>query len=632
MLNFLRSHASGWVAKILIGLLVMAFAVWGIADVFRGFTSTTILTAGDTEIPADRFAAEYRQRLNEFAERIGQPLTAAEGRKYGIDRRVIAQLAGSAVLSEEASDLGLTVSDALVAADIRGDQNFFGAFGKFDRQTYELALAQSQISEAAFVNDRREFMTRDQLLKAVAGGATVPAGLAEAMYEYQYETRTARYIVLPPDLVGNIEDPAEDVVAAYYAQASNRFTKEETRSFSVLTVKPSDIAPTIGVDAAQLEQAFEDRRGLLDKPETRTVIQIPLPDAEAAADVSARLKAGETVESVLTERGLSLDDVTLTDVTERGFLSPDIAAAAFALEQGEVSDAIDGPLAHVVLKVENISPAAPAVFEDHKEAIKAQLVEDAAADAVFDLYNKIEDERAGGATLDEVATRFSLDVVSVDEATRTGLTRAGQPPANMPSIPGLISEVYEMDIGIETPANDLPDGGYYWVEVTGVTPAEVKPLDDVRAQVIALWKSEQRKVLLDALAQSLVERGNAGESIDALAAEQSRVAQTSQPMLRRFSNDTFSRIGVNSLFGSPEGGFSYALAGFGDSMVVMQVAKIETPEPGNGTADLDEIHDALSARAGDDLIASLVTALQEKHVVEVNYGLLDQMVGDASGS
>jgi len=103
-------------------------------------------------------------------------------------------------------------------------------------------------------------------------------------------------------------------------------------------------------------------------------------------------------------------------------------------------------------------------------------------------------------------------------------------------------------------------------------------------------------------------------------------------MLRRFSNDTFSRIGVNSLFGSPEGGFSYALAGFGDSMVVMQVAKIETPEPGNGTAGLDEIHDALSERAGDDLIASLVTALQEKHVVEVNYGLLDQMVGDASGS
>ncbi|MEQ9519964.1 MAG: SurA N-terminal domain-containing protein [Parvibaculum sp.] len=632
MLNFLRNHASGWVAKILIGLLVMAFAVWGIADVFRGFTNTTILTAGDTEIPADRFAAEYRQRLNEFAERIGQPLSAAEGRKYGIDRRVISQLAGSAVLSEEASDLGIAISDALVAADIRGDENFFGAFGKFDRQTYDMALAQAQISEAAFVNDRREFIARDQLLKAVAEGATVPAGLAEAMYEYQYETRTARYIVLPPDLVSEIEDPAEDVITEYYAQASNRFTKEETRSFAVLTVKPSDIAPTIGVDDAQLLQAFEDRRGLLDKPETRTLIQIPLADAEAAADVSVRLKAGEALETILAEKELSLDDVTLKDVTERGFLSPDIAEKAFSMSVGEVSDAIDGPLAHVVLRVENITAAAPAVFEEHKDEVRKALVEDEAADAVFDLYNTIEDERAGGASLAEIASRFSLEVVTIDEATQTGLTRAGQPPANMPNIPGLIAEVYENDVGIETPANELADGGYYWVEVTGVTPAEVKPLDEVRGQVLDLWKREKRKLLLDELAQSLVERGNAGTSIDALAAEHARAAQASTPMLRRFSNDTFSRIGVNGLFGSPDGGFSYALAGFGDSMVVMQVTKIETPEPGNGTDGLDEIQAALSERAGDDLIASLVTALQEKHVVEVNYGLLDQMIGDASGS
>lgn len=632
MLNFLRKHASGWVAKILIGLLVLAFAVWGIADVFRGFTDTTVLTAGNTEVSVDRFAAEYRQRMNEFSERIGQPLTPAEGRQYGIDRRVIAQLAGSAVLSEEASSLGLAVSDALVAADIRGDENFFGAFGKFDRQTYNLALAQSQISEAAFVNDRRDFMTRDQLLKAVSEGATVPAGLAEAMYEYQYETRTARYIVLPPDLVANVEDPSDEVVADYYEQASNRFTNEETRSFSVLTVRPADIAPTIGVDEAQLEQAFEDRRETLNKPETRTLIQIPLADAETAMNVSERLKAGEALDAILAEKELALEDVTLTDVTERGFLSPGIAEVAFALNVGDVSDAIEGPLAHVVLRLESITEAVPAQFEDHKDTLRAALVEDAAADAVFDLYNKIEDERAGGSSLEEVASRFSLDVVSIDEATRTGLTRAGQPPANMPDIPGIMSEVYDLDVGVESPASDLAEGGYYWVEVTGVTPAQVKPLEDVRAQVVELWKQEKRKVLLDELAQKLVERGNAGESIDALAAEQARVAQTSQPLLRRSSNETFSRIGVNGLFGTPEGGFTYAQAGFGESMVVMQVAKIETPEPGDGTQGLDDIQAALSERAGDDLIAALVVALQEKHVVEVNYGLLDQVIGDASGS
>ncbi|MEQ9144696.1 MAG: SurA N-terminal domain-containing protein [Parvibaculaceae bacterium] len=631
MLNKLRQNAGGWAARILIALLVVAFAIWGIADIFRGFSSDTVLTAGETEITAERFSAEYRRLLDDFSERLGQPISADEGRKYGIDRRVLAQLAGSAVLSEEAKELGLTVSDEMVAADIRNDETFHGVFGKFDRQTYQLALSQNQISEPVFVNDRRDFLTRDQLLSTVTAGASVPDGLAEALYEYRYERRTARYVVLPPDLVSTVEEPSEEVIAEYHQQAANRFTRPETRSFAVLTVRPSDIAPTIAVEEAVLMDEFENRRDEFDKPETRSVIQIPLADAETALRVSERLRDGEKIEEVLADVGLSIDDVTLNDVTERGFLSPDVGAAAFALDEGAVSDPVEGPLGPVVLIVTGIKPAVPAKFEDVRETLKEELVAAEAADAVFDLYNTIEDERAGGATLLEVAERFSLDVTQVDEITSQGLTAAGPPPENMPNIPDLVSLVFANDVGLEIPAGDLPDQGYFWVEVTGVTPAELKPLEEVRDDVVDLWKREKRKVLLEELAQSLVERGNQGESIEAIARSLGRTAFTSPPMLRRFSDETFSRIGVTNLFATPLDKFTYAGAGFGDSMVLMQVSDISTPEPGDGTADISDIRNNLAETAGDDLIASLVIALQEKYQVEVNYGLIDQMLSPGTG-
>jgi peptidyl-prolyl cis-trans isomerase D len=626
MLNTIRENAGGPAAKILIGVLVMAFAVWGIADIFRGFSSDVIVTAGSTEIPAERFNAEYRRNLNDLSERIGQPISPAEGRQYGLDRRVIAQLAGAAVLSEEAENLGLAVSNTIVAADIRSDETFHGAFGKFDRQTFELALAQNQISETAFVNDRREFMTRDQLLNSVVAGAATPDGLAEALYEYRYEQRTVRYLVLPPDLVDEIADPSEEEITAYHQQAALRFTTPETRSFSVLMIKPEDIVPTIAIDEAVLLETFEDRRDEFDKPETRNVIQIPSADDEKATEIVTRLRNGDKIEDVLSETGLSIDDVTLSDVTIRNFLSTEIADTAFALEEGEVSDPVEGPLGPVVLIVTGISPAVPAEFEDVKDDIKTELVAGEAADAVFDLYNKIEDERAGGATLAEISNNLGIDLVSIDETTSQGLTAAGPPPANMPAIPTIVSEVFANDVGIEVPAGELADDGYYWIEVTSVSPAALKPLEEVRDDVVDLWKREQRKVKLDELARSLVERGNKGEPIDAMARSFTRAVQTSPAMLRRFSNETFSRIGVNNVFSTPVDDFTYALAGFGDSMVLMQVTTVETPEQGNGTIDLEEIKLALKETASDDLISSLVVALQEKYQVEVNYGLIDQIL------
>lgn len=631
MLHQLRKTASGWVAYLIIIPLVAAFAIWGIGDILTGFGSNTVLTAGETEISAQRFNAEYAQRLDDFSDRIGQYVSPQDGRRYGIDRRVLSQLAGSAVLSEEARALGLAASDEMVATDIRTDETFFGAFGQFDRQTFDLALRQNQLTEQDFVADRRDFLTRDQLLSTVTAGATPAAGLAQALYEYRYERRNVRYITLPPDLIENIEDPAEDVLEAYYQQAAIRFTRPETRSFHVVTIRPSDIAPTLAVDEEVLRSEFEDRRGLYDQQETRSVIQIPAPDTTKALEISEKLRAGAAIEDVLAEIDLNIDDVTISDATITGFLSPEIGTAAFELEEGAVSDPIDGPLGPVVLIVTGIKPAVPAVYEDVRDELQQELVAQQASDAVFDIYNEIEDERAGGALLPEIAHSHSLDIVTVEDVTEQGLTVAGPPPENMPSIEGLLPLVFTNDVGVEIPAGDLDDEGYFWVEVTDVSPAELKPLDEVREEVIALWKREKRKAKLEELAQSLVARGNQGESMDKIAAEFGRAALTSPLMVRRFNNETFSRIGVTNVFATPVGKFTYALAGFGDSMVLMQVASIETPEPGDGTAELSEIEESLKATASDDLIASLVVALQEKYEVEVNYGLLDQMLSPGTG-
>ncbi len=172
---------------------------------------------------------------------------------------------------------------------------------------------------------------------------------------------------------------------------------------------------------------------------------------------------------------------------------------------------------------------------------------------------------------------------------------------------------------------DLLGKGYDRVRVDGVTPPELKPLKDVRAEVVALWKTEKRKADLDALAQSLVARGNKGESFDKMASAVGRTVLTSPDIKRESQSDTFSRIAVARLFAAPKGGFAYGPVGFGDSLLVMQVKNVDEPKPDWQSADYKKLHDDVTASLQNDMIVTYVAGYEHMLRPEFNTRLLERV-------
>ena len=154
--------------------------------------------------------------------------------------------------------------------------------------------------------------------------------------------------------------------------------------------------------------------------------------------------------------------------------------------------------------------------------------------------------------------------------------------------------------------------------------SEVKPLAEVRADVIKLWKTEKRKADLDALGLTLVERGNKGESFDKLASSVGRTPLTSPDMKRFSESDTFSRIAVTRVFAAPQGGFAYGPVGLGDSLLVMQVKSISDPKPDRQSADYKKIADDIRDALQTDMITTYIAGLEKKLGVDVNTTLLDR--------
>ncbi len=628
MLDSMRKSAGGPVAKVLIGLLVISFAVWGVNDVFLGYSSTSVATVGDEDISTVEFQRAFDDSIREYSQRLGQPLTRTQAQQYGLDRAALSQLIGLAAFDIGAKQSGLTVSDTAVAQNITSDPSLTGTFGKFDRQGFDQQLQRMGTTEQAFITDRRKYLVRMQLNSAIEAGVEVPNTLITAISTYQDETRVASYIILPPQTVGTISEPDAKTLDAYYQKAAIHFTEPELRDFSVMVLNPEDLAANVTISDEDLEAAYESRRATFDVPERRVVQQIPFATEEAANAADARLKAGTPVATIVKELGLSMSDVELGNVSSKDMISKEVADAAFALKTNSYSGPVKGPLGTVILHVGAVTPGIPSTFASAKDKLRATLASEKAHNDVYDVQNEIEDARAGGMSLKEAATKYHLKLTTFKGISVVGKTLDGKVPDNLPPYKDLLKTVFENGQGDQIAPSDSGAGGYYWVAINGVTPAALQPLSEVHDKVVTLWKNEDRKTKLQEMAQSLADRGNKGESIDKLAASIGRSALTSPSIKRASQNETFSRLAVSRLFAVPKGGFTDGPVGFGDSMIVMQVKSVDVPKINTASDEYKSTQKTLTDALTNDMLVTMVLGYEDKLGTTVNTKLLNRLTTD----
>ena len=140
---------------VVMGVLIVSFGIWGIADIFRGFGQSTLATVGRTEISINEFRQLYTDKLQQIGRQIGRPLTMDQARAFGFDRQVLQQTLSEAALDENARRLGLGQSDAETLRVIYSDPNFKGVGGGFDPQRFQAIIRQFGLTEARYIADQR---------------------------------------------------------------------------------------------------------------------------------------------------------------------------------------------------------------------------------------------------------------------------------------------------------------------------------------------------------------------------------------------------------------------------------------------------------------------------------------------
>jgi peptidyl-prolyl cis-trans isomerase D len=509
----MRKASSNWLGKtimaVVMGVLIVSFGIWGIADIFKGFGQSTVATIGHTEISINEFRQLYTDKLQQIGRQFGRPLTADQARAFGIDRQVLQQTIAEAALDEEARRLGLGQSDAETMRVIFNDPNFKGVSGNFDPQRFQATIRQFGFTEQRYIADQRKVSLRRQIAGTISAGLEPSKVTIEAISRFQNEQRGIEYVKLDSAQAGTIDQPSPEALAAYFDDHKAQFRAPEYRKIAFVAITPEEIGKWSEVSDDDAKKLFEQRRDRLGTPDKREVSQMVFPNAEEAATARSRIASGLSFDDLAKERGLAAADVDLGMVAKSEIIDPAVAEAAFSLNSGDVSQPVQGRFGVALVKIGKIVPGAQPTYESVAAALKKEIATERARTKVAELRDKMEDERGGGASVAEAAQKLGLAVVTSDAVDRSGRLPDGQPAANIPVGLDVVSQAFNSDVGVDN--DPIPfKGGNVWYDVLAITPSRERNLDEVKDQVEARWHDDQIMSKLKTKATEMVQKLDQG--------------------------------------------------------------------------------------------------------------------------
>ena len=611
---------------VVMGVLIVSFAVWGIADIFKGFGQSSLAKIGSTEISTEQFRQIYTDKLQQLGRSFGRPLTSEQARAFGLDRQVLQQTIAEAALDEEARRMGLAQSQEETMRLIYSDPNFKGLGGAFDPARFQATIRQFGYTEQRYLAEQRRVGLRRQIAGTVSAGIEPPKVLIDALTRFQNEQRSIEFIKLDAAMAGTIDPPSPEALAAYFEDHKTQFRAPEYRKISFVVINPEEIGKWTEVSEEDAKKIFEQNRDKLGTPEKREVSQIVFPNEGEAQAARSRITSGTSFDDIAKERNLNLSDVDLGLIAKSAIIDPAIADAAFSLPSGEVSQPVQGRFGVALVKIGKIEPGVMPTFESVAAQVKKEVATERARAKVTEIQNKMEDERSGGANVVEAAQKLGLTAVTIDAVDRSGRLPGGQPVANIPRGLDVVSQAFNSDVGVDNDPISFA-GGYVWYDVLGITPSRERTLDEVRGQVEAKWRDEQISSRLRAKATEMVQKLEQGGTFAEVAASAGAKVETATGFRRDASPPGVPSAAVTAAFRTAKDGVGQTPGAGGSEWIVYRVTDVTVPPVETASEEMKKLKDTLLRGLTDEQVAQYVSKIESVIGTTINQAAFAQATG-----
>ncbi|CAJ0860057.1 hypothetical protein AMST5_01267 [freshwater sediment metagenome] len=628
MLEGLRVASQNWIGRaimaLVMGVIVVSFSIWGVGDVFRGFTAQRLAKVGAGEVTVEQFRSAFQNDLRRIQQRMRRAVTAEEAHRAGMDLQVLERLITEVALDQKASNLGLATSDE-TAQRLIASEKAFQTDGKFDAEKFKAVARDAGYTERSFLADQKAAYLRKALTDIVVTGVETPKLMIEAIHRFRNEARSVDYFVLPVSAAGEAAKPTDDELKKYFNDREQTFRAKEFRKIVVLEVSPSTVAKVDAVSDDDARKLYEDVKAKrYGTPEKREVRQLVFKNEKEAQDAIAKLKGGADIDALAAELKRNPKDVDLGLVEKRDFGDAKVGDSVFAAPQPGLAEPVTNAFGTVVSVVKKIVPSVTTkTFEQAKPELKAEVAAQRAGPEVRRLHDAIEDQRASGKPLAEAAAAAGAQTRVIEAVDDAGRGKDGK-PVEVPAGADLLKAAFASDVGVDNETVATRDGGYVWFEIGGIEPARQKTFEEVKDAVAEAMRAENAQKALSAKADEVVGKIKGGQSIDdaakALKLEVKRATDVKRAQRPDFAINTI----VQFFEVAPGGSGSVTVD---DGRLIFVVKDAQTPPFDPTSIESKTIAEQLKPALQNDLLEQYVGGLEKAFNVQINQKALEAATG-----
>lgn len=559
VLQSIRDRLTGILAFVILGILVVPFAFVGINSYFQSGTENLVAMVGEQEITFNDFNQSFLNYRRRMQSLMGDAFDPAQFDSLIARREHLDRMIDESLLAKAVDEMGLAVDDERLAAEIRSI-SAFQVDGAFNVDVYQSRLQSQGMSVQQFEGNMRRSMALAQLPASVSASSFATRGEMAEFIALQNQTRSFHAVMIAADEEAIDTDFADQDITAWYEANPDQFQTEERVVIEYLELEASTMDLGEPPDDELLRGRFEAQKGRFLAPEQRLVSHVLIevsPQADEAtietarqeaADIARRARDGEDFAELA--RALSDDAGSAPAGGDLGWVEPGIMVEAFENAMYEltlenpISDPVQTGFGWHVIQLREIQESEGMDFEQARPVLLEEFYEEVAEREFLDLADRMVDVvYEDPTTLEAAALDLGLDIQTAGPFSRAGGEGVA---ANPEVIAAAFSDLVLLQGSVSDPI-DLGPNHMAMIRVAEHFPAALRPLDEVREEIIAALRAEAAHEAARARADALLAAVSSGAAGLQDAAAEAGLEVTTVEAAGRYSAEP-DRVVVSNVF------------------------------------------------------------------------------------
>lgn len=496
MLHLMRKHAGSWLIKVVLGVVVVVFILWG-SSAYRARQGNQVAVVNGETIGQEEYHNTYERLIEQYRRQFGNTLDPEALEKLDLKRQAMDQLIGRHLFLQKARSLDLAVTDQEIIGAVQ-NMAAFQENGRFDARMYQRVLAANRLTPEMFEEGLREDLVVEKIRQLVITSAKISRAEVLETYQWREGLVSMDYVVFEPSAQKGVALTPEEV-ASYYDQHKADYEIPAQVKIRYVALPFKDLQAGVSISDEEIEEYFQDNKETFATPKKVHARHI-LFKVDQGAPQEARDMARGMALKVMNEARAGADFAELAKKYsgdpgskdkggDLGFFTEDrmvepFSTAAFAMKPGDIGEPVETVFGWHIIKVEAVQEAKEPLLAEVKETIRTKLAEDRARSVAYDQAESLYDAAYGGRLADTAKAR-GMEIHETEFFSRS------DPFKGIPQAEKLAQVAFDLsDEEVSEPV-ELPDG-YYVLQVTERKEALIADLEVVEKRVREdLTKSRQ---------------------------------------------------------------------------------------------------------------------------------------------